>query len=168
MTLRPFQSGALIALLAVGTALPLSAQDAERPQRGPDFATLDADGDGSITEAELQARGDARFAAADADGDGLLTAEEMLAQVETERAERLERRVQRMIEARDESGDGALTREELGNARAERMLERADRDEDGVISEEEFERAASRHERGDRGKRHGHRGGPDRDGPPRN
>lgn len=167
MTLRPIHSGALIALLAFGTALPLSAQDADTPQRGPDFATLDADGDGSISEAELQARGDARFEAADADGDGLLTAEEIVAQRDTDRAERALRRAQRLIEARDDSGDGAISREELGNARAERMLERADRDEDGVISEEEFEEAAARHERGDRGKRHGHRGGPDRDGSPR-
>lgn len=159
MTMRPFQSGALIAALALCTALPLSAQQADAPPRSPDFATLDADGDGNITEAELQAQGDARFEAADADGDGLLTAEEIVARMDAERAERALRRAERMIEARDESGDGAISREELGNARAERMLERADRDEDGVISEEEFERAAERRGHGDRDKRHGHRGG---------
>ena len=168
MTMKPLQSGALIAVMVFGAAMPLSAQDAETPPRAPDFATLDADGDGSISEAELKALGDARFGAADADGDGLLTLEELVARIETRRAERMERRAERLIEARDENGDGVLSREEIGDRRAERMLERADRDEDGAISAEEFEEAMERRERGDRSKRHGHRGGHHHhDGPPR-
>lgn len=159
-------AGALTVLLAFGAAHPLAAKDSDAQQRGPDFATLDTDGDGSITADELRARGDARFAAADADGDGLVSAEEMIARATSERAERIERRVQRLIEARDENGDGALSREELGDDRVARMLERVDRDEDGLISEEEFEEAQARFDRRDRDARRGY--GDGRGDAPRN
>ena len=46
-----------------------------------DFATVDANADGSITLEELQALPAAKFAEADTDGDGVLSAEELNAQV---------------------------------------------------------------------------------------
>lgn len=167
MTFKPLIPAALLTVLALGGALPVAAQDTDTRRQGPDFATLDADGDGQVTEAELQARGDARFAAADADGDGLLTAEEMVSHVKGDRVERVERRVERLIEDRDSNADGALSRAELGNERGGRMLERADSNNDGAISREEFAELRERHDRGDRAGRHGrhHDGNGEKRGP---
>ena len=57
------QRSTFIALIA-SAAVGLSTIAAMANSRGPDFSTLDADGNGEITQAELQARGAARFAAA--------------------------------------------------------------------------------------------------------
>ena len=64
---------AAIAAAAVG----LTTLSAMARERGPDFATLDADGNGEVTLSELQARGDARFETADTDGDGFLSLAEL-------------------------------------------------------------------------------------------
>ncbi|MEY1556408.1 EF-hand domain-containing protein [Yoonia sp. R2331] len=142
-------------------AVPVAAQD--RADR-PDFATLDADGDGMLTLEEMQAAGAARFAAADADGDGALSAEELTAQM----SERAARGADRMIERLDENGDGLLQQAEMQDSRmadrAERLFARADADEDGSISAEEFEAVKERMgkrgggKRGGKGRGHGGRG----------
>lgn len=102
-----------LAILA-GAALPplqAAAQDG-RPAR-PDFAAVDADGDGAVTPAELRATGearrDARFAQIDADGDGMLNRDELLARATAQAGAR----VDRMIAARDGDDDGLLSAEEL-------------------------------------------------------
>lgn len=133
----------LMAALLSGLVLTAGAASAENHRERPDFATLDANGDGALTLDELQARGAARFAEADANGDGALSAEEMVAAAEARNADR----VARMIERHDENGDGLLQQDELptrGQDRAERMFERADANDDGTISEEEFEVAKER------------------------
>jgi Ca2+-binding EF-hand superfamily protein len=130
-------------VLAAGAA---SAQDDQTRER-PDFATLDVNGDGSLTQDELRAQGQARFAEADANGDGALSADEMVAAS----GERAAKRAARMIERLDANEDGVLQLEEMqnrGGDRAERMFERADADGDGVLSAEEFETA--KEHRGDR------------------
>ena len=43
----------------------------------PEFSTLDINGDGKITKTEVQAYGKARFASVDADGNGSLSVEEL-------------------------------------------------------------------------------------------
>ena len=143
----------LILALATSAALPPLAAAAQ--ERGlPDFATLDADGDGLITQEELQAAGDARFAAADTDGDGALSAEELQARIVANAGDRAAQGATRMIERLDANEDGLLQREEIaerGGDRMERMFDRADSDDDGAISAEEFAEVAER--RGD------HRGG---------
>lgn len=120
----------------------------------PDFATLDQNGDGSLSREELANAGAARFAAVDTDGDGALSAEELAAAG----SERMAKRAERMIERLDSNDDGMLQQAELEEARegrGDRMFDRIDRDDDGAISAEEFEEVKERHGRGGKG----HRGG---------
>lgn len=145
----------LSAALLAGLALPAAAQAPGPRGDRPDFATLDADGDGLLTQEELQSYRDAqaaqRFAEIDADGDGALTLQEM-------QAAPAARFAARMLERFDADGDGALTAQELHTGARERgigrrgdVVARLDADGDGAISAQEF---AAR--RAVRGPRHGH------------
>lgn len=135
-----------VLMAGIAAAMVLTAADVQaKPNRDrPDFATLDADGDGQITMEELQAQGAARFADADTDGNGSLSLEELTAAAE----ERRESRIQRMLDRLDANEDGELSQEEMqaarGGDRAERMFERADANDDGTISQEEFDSAKER------------------------
>jgi Ca2+-binding EF-hand superfamily protein len=107
---------------------------------GSDFATLDADGDGSITEADLAARMAARFAQADADGSGGLTAAEMVAMAEIIRQEQMAARMAARVAQIDDSADGEIQLEEL-QARAPaavHFFDNFDTDNDGAISPDEY------------------------------
>ncbi|MEE4117695.1 MAG: calcium-binding protein [Paracoccaceae bacterium] len=142
---RPALLATAIALGLAATmplALPAEAQGMGPRGDRPDFATLDADGDGRITEAEMAARRDAvlaeRFAAMDADGDGAVTLQEM-------REAPAARFAARMLERFDADGNDAISRDELKagaddrrHARGDRMFGRLDADNDGAISAEEF------------------------------
>ncbi|MFV0359054.1 EF-hand domain-containing protein [Tropicimonas sp.] len=119
------------------------------PGDRPGFEQIDADGDGRITPAEMQAypaaHRAARFRAADADGDGRITAQEMTAAIQVERADREARIVQSMMARLDTDKDGAVSEAEMAAAapmrnanRGERFLARFDADKDGAISVEEF------------------------------
>lgn len=148
---------ALAALIGLGgLATAVSAQGGRDGER-PSFETLDADGDGSITGAELDARADARFAEVDTDGDGSVSLEEFTAQA----AARASARAAAMFERLDADGDGALSRDVLAGRRGgadmgDRLISRADSDGDGLVSREEFDAVAERMaERRDR--RGGHR-----------
>lgn len=147
------------AIIAIAAASPSLAKDRGGPMHGemaPSFETLDADSDGNITIAELRALADTRFTERDTNKDGVLSAEELTAG----ELERATKRAERMIEWRDQDGDGALSQSELGGNMGERMFARADADDDGMISEEEFDNAKSRGHRGKRGegkRRGGHR-----------
>lgn len=148
------QSTVLIAAIAAG--LVLTGLDASAAGRGHDrqtfdFATLDTDQSGTLTVAEIEAAGAARFAAMDTDGNGGLSAAELAAAREGAK----EKRIAKMIERMDESEDGELQADELWQRvpDAERMISRFDTDEDGEISKEEFDAAAE--------KRGGRRGGKD-------
>ena len=70
-----------LSLAAVGGALgiAIAAQAFAAGGERPDFATLDANGDGYITADEISANKNARFSDADANGDGLLDRDELLA-----------------------------------------------------------------------------------------
>ena len=129
-----------------------------------DFATVDANADGSITLEELQALPAAKFAEADTNGDGVLSAEELNAQVTAQMAERAATRVEQQITSRDTDGDGALSLEELqptDTTRLTSMFERLDADSDGNVTAEEFaafETAMAQRDQmrgGDRGGRDG-------------
>lgn len=130
------------------------------------FADLDTDGDGLITEAELAARAQAlvadRLAEVDADGDGTVTAEELEAQIlariedraqgrmmpgddrrqamrRVDPAERAKDMAERMVAARDTDEDGVLSGEELSPAAdIAALVDRFDTDDDNAWSEEEF------------------------------
>lgn len=103
------------------------------------FQQMDADKDGKITAAEIEAFQAARFAKADANGDGKLSLEEM----DAARAEKRQERFGRMIAKLDKDGDGQLSTDEMP-MRGKRMM-KLDTDGDGAISLEEMKAAKGHH-----------------------
>lgn len=122
------------------------------------FDRLDADGDGAVTRAEVEAAPAMRFAAADANGDGKVTVDEIAAMMRAATDER----AAWMLGRHDADGDGALSAEEMAprhGDRADRMFSRMDADGDGRVTRAEAQ-AAMQQRRGDRdGRRHDHDGG---------
>lgn len=103
------------------------------------FADLDSDGDGRITEAELTARADglvaARLAGVDSDGDGSVTTEEL--------TEALKAQIQARAGAvGDRMGRQAKDPAAMAQTMAARMMARRDADTDGVLSGDELSPAA--------------------------
>lgn len=132
--------------LAAAIAAGLFVTDAAEARGGGErasFETLDTDGDGMITQAELDAQREARFAALDTNGDGQVTLDEFTASAQIRSAERAER----MFSNLDADGDGTLSRDVIemrGGPDGASLIERLDGDGDGAISEEEFEAMKSR------------------------
>lgn len=99
-------------------------------RQGPRMAmmfmeTFDKDGDGKLTQAEIDERSNELFAAADTNGDGRVTLEEFkVAFVATAVTPKV-----RAFQKLDRDGDGKVTEAEY-NARAERMMSRMDRRKD--------------------------------------
>jgi Ca2+-binding EF-hand superfamily protein len=141
----------LMAAIAAGVlATTLSAQEAGRPggpEERPNFAALDADGDGLVTLEEMQASAAARFVMADTNGDGGLSADELIAQMQARRAAIEADIAAQMLERLDANNDGLLQADELqqrGGDRLERMFARLDANDDGSISQEEFDAVKDR------------------------
>lgn len=141
-----------VLMTAIVAGLTLTAMDASAAGRGgdramPDFATLDTDGSGTLSVAELEAAAAGRFAAMDINGDGGISAEELAANREGRAAKRAERMLSRL----DANEDGLLQADEMKprGASVERMMSRVDTNEDGEISPEEFEKMSDK--RGKRG-----------------
>ena len=103
------------------------------------FQEMDADKDGKITAAELEAFRAARFAKADTNGDGKLSLEEM----DAARSEQRKERYSHMIAKLDKDGDGQLSAKEMP-MRGDRMM-KLDTDGDGAISLEEMKAAKGPH-----------------------
>lgn len=102
------------------------------------FEEIDADGNGEITQAEMEAMKAARFTAADTDGDGSLSLDELKAQG----LKKVEQRAAEMLERHDANGDGLLSQDELPKPRRSgHMFERMDADGSGSVSKAEFEEA---------------------------
>ncbi len=113
------------------------------------FQELDADGDGQVTQAEIETHRNQKFTAADTDGDGQLSVEEMQAAAQTKANER----VTKMFEKHDANADGFLSEDELPKPRrAAKMFERIDADGNGSISEQEY--ADAKDKMGRKHKRH--------------
>ena len=168
MTLRPMYSGMIAGVAAValfaGGALAQDRQPGpDRGPRGMDFATVDADGNGEVTQDEMRAQAEARFARSDTDGDGVVTRDEMIARMQARQAERFGRIADRMIERSDDDGDGAVSLSEMmpPERTQARMFKRLDKDGSGTISQEEFaEMRQMREGRGHgKGPRRWHEGG---------
>jgi hypothetical protein len=116
-------------------------------QRGammPDFATLDADGDGKVTEAEIEAHKAALFAEIDTDGNGTVSAAELVAHKEAKADERKAGRSEKMIERMDADKDGELSMDEMTGAVKKSPFERLDTNGDGALSEDEMKAAGDR------------------------
>jgi uncharacterized membrane protein len=121
-----------ILTIALGTGAAFAAGGKERMS----FEDLDQNGDGQLTQSELEARGAERFASVDTNNDGKLSEDELTAQGRSKAQER----AQRMIERLDSDGDGALSQAELDERpNRGRIFARIDANDDGTISKEEFE-----------------------------
>lgn len=157
----------ITSLAALTLAAPALAQDGAMAP-GMMFETLDADKDGNVTQAEIDAAKAARFAKADANADGKLDEAELLAQAETMQAEHmaammermkteLPKRIAHMLIELDDNSDGFVTPDEFGDEHMGKMFDRLDANADGMMSAEEAENM----HQGMRGhhQRRGHGGG---------
>lgn len=112
---------------------------------GLDFGAVDADKDGKITTAEMDAFRAARVTEMDTDKDGKLSTAELSAMHMARMQERVDQMATRMMERHDADGDGMLTAAEFATPAApERMFEMADADGDGALTEAEIEAARSK------------------------
>lgn len=130
---------ALLAATVGATALVAPMAEARGPGgERPAFETLDLDGDGQVTAAELETLRDTRFAELDSNGDGEVTLDEFTARAEGRAGER----AQAIFARLDADGDGVLSRDVIEQGQrgpsAARMIERLDTDGDGAVSAEEF------------------------------
>jgi Ca2+-binding EF-hand superfamily protein len=96
------------------------------------FEAVDADGDGGITQDEVNAHLAAQLAAADADADGALSLDEFAPLF----AARVRPRMVDAFQGLDADGSGTVTADEL-NDRFGRMVQRLDRDADGALTRQD-------------------------------
>lgn len=149
----------LAALMAAGLTTAALAQEAPPPPPGDDMAmqlfdTVDADKDGKITQAEIDAFKVARFAEADTDKDGKLSPAEMVAMREKAEAARKLERATKMVARMDRDGDGLVSADEMAQGpKMPSMIERLDTDGDGAVSKAEAE--AAREKMAERMDKHG-------------
>ena len=118
------------------------------------FDTLDADGNGQLSQAELRdmpaALGRLRFDKADANGDGAIDKDEFMAQSR--------KRAERLFAHMDANDDGKIDADEAkppqrgadrhgpkGEHKSGDFFARMDADHNGSISRDEFEQAARKH-----------------------
>ncbi len=128
----------LSAVAVTGTAALAKGPKDRQPAT---FQELDANGDGQITQAEIDAHRTQRFTNADSDGDGQLSLDEMQAAAQAKANER----VQKMFERQDANNNGFLSTDELPKPRrGAKMFERIDADGNGSISEQEYADAKDR------------------------
>ena len=93
------------------------------------FSEVDADGDGSVTQDEIDAYRTAKVAEVDASGDGALSIEEF----DTLYREFTRSRMVDMFQDFDADGDGSISAEEM-DTRFGDVVERMDRDDDGALT----------------------------------
>ena len=128
--------------LSLGQAAFAAAQGAgsENVEKMRVFTELDADGDGSLTQAELAQGGKLRFAKADKNKDGFLSHAELRNQMVEKMQQRSSRKMTKMMALRDTDKDGKLSFEELrpalGGSTA-KMFARMDENDDGTLLAEE-------------------------------
>lgn len=114
------------------------------------FDQMDADKDGKLTYAEMEAHRKAEFDAADTNKDGQLSADELSARALARFQEKLAARTQAMLDNMDNDGNGSLSADEMGEGPGMRNFARIDADNDGAITKEEIQ-AGMQHR-----KKHGH------------
>jgi Ca2+-binding EF-hand superfamily protein len=140
--------------------LTAPAAHAQTEQTRAERPSMDPDGDGRISRAEMTAAALARFDRLDADRNGTVTAEERRARFDARRGAR-DGEVRRGAAARfDANGDGQVSRAEYdqaSEAARQRRFARVDLNSDGVWDRNEIQSLAARFD-GDR-MHSGHRGG---------
>ncbi len=124
-----------VVLVTAGGAWALAAGPGDRAY-GLEriFERFDADGDGQVTRAEVDAFRTERFEEMDGDGDGVVSLDEMREAAMAMAAERAEARFADL----DADGDGTLVVDELAPEREVDIFARLDDNEDGVITEDEL------------------------------
>lgn len=135
--------------------------DGMGPGMGPrfDFAAVDADKDGKVTEAELTAWRAAEAVKIDANKDGKLSAEELAAARLADMTARATEMATRMVAKLDTDGDGLLTAAEMAaRPGPARLFDRADADGDGAVTQAELDAMRAEGPGGD-GEGRGHHGG---------
>lgn len=95
------------------------------------FATFDTDGDGAVTQAEIDAARAAELETYDTNGDGVLSLDEYIVLLTDQMRERLVDAFQHL----DADGDGSITAEEFNVMSG--VVERLDSNGDGALSEED-------------------------------
>jgi hypothetical protein len=131
---------AIATLVAVGGIAGVSLADGKGKHGGRHgdwgrmmLTEMDADKDGTVTSAEIDAHEAARAAEIDADRSGSISAEELTAHYERMRQKHMAER----LKAMDANGDGSVSLDEYQAAQTWRMA-RLDRNGDGQIEADEM------------------------------
>ena len=107
------------------------------------FEQFDTNGDGVITQVEIDEVRSSRLAEFDADGDGNLNLEEYQALW----LDAMRERMVDQFQAHDDDGDGLVTVEEFGD-RYDSMVRRLDRNDDGELTQDDLRRRPRDRDRG--------------------
>ena len=152
-----------LALMGALTGSAALAEQGEMGMGGPGegrgpmltemFDKIDADKDGKLSYAELEANRKAEFTAADTNGDGALSAEELSARQLARFQEKLAERTQGMLDNMDNDGSGSLSDAEMPEGPGMRNFAKIDADNDGFVTKDEIQAGMKHH------KKRGH--GPD-------
>ena len=125
-------------MMGLGATAAMAAGPGEGRER-PTFETMDADGSGEITTADLEALRTERFTSMDTDGNGSISEAEFVAKAQADAQERAASMFARL----DADGDGVLSQDVLQSrsrgGNPERLISRFDADNSGGVSAEEFE-----------------------------
>lgn len=151
-------TGSVAALTLLMSVLP--AQAFRGPGPGFDFAVIDADKDGQITQAEMDAYKAQRAAELDGDKDGFISADEMAAGMMARMAERMTTMARHRLVDQDKDGDGKVSLAEMAEGPGEgQLFSRADANGDGALTEDEIAAVRARMEEGMKDGGGKHRGG---------
>ncbi|MFZ1511855.1 MAG: histidine kinase [Tabrizicola sp.] len=153
------KKSAIAAIAVIGALLGTAAlaQKGEMGMGGPGegrgamltemFDTMDADKDGKLTYAEMEAHRKVEFAAADTNGDGVLSPEELSARALARFQEKLGERTQGMLDTMDNDGNGSLSEAEMGEGPGMRNFARIDADNDGFVTRDEIQAGMKHHKK---------------------
>jgi hypothetical protein len=136
---RNFYAAALCAIAGCGFSLPVLAGGGPDCQQKMTRLNVEGDGDGQISAAEHAAGADKRFDMMDADKDGKITAAEINASHGAESAAWAKHRMSSADKIRkfDSDKDGALTRAEYADG-SQKMFRKLDVDSDGNLTAAEM------------------------------